>query len=103
MWIAVALITLATILALLTHAAFNHKLLYRGRVVIFVGTNGAPQLLGIAITNTNVSNCAFRIMAVVGLKACVMTKDPSQTNTMNTIHLLNMSLDSAGVQWRRPQ
>jgi hypothetical protein len=94
LWICVAVLTFTGITALIS----SHKLFYRGRVVIVVGKNGNPKILGISLASTNSQNHAFRALSWTGLKVCVIA---NKETSMNDLIRTTMSLDRSGVVWRQ--
>jgi hypothetical protein len=67
------------------------------RIVVTVGTNGTPVVLGIPLANTNVRDAVFHAMGDVGLKGSLrIPSSASPTRVSNLVETL-MNMSRAGL------
>jgi hypothetical protein len=94
LWLCVAVLTFTGITVLVS----SNKLFYRGRVVVFVGKSGNPEILGISLTSAKAQNRAFWALSRTGAKVCIVAAKETPTSAVSRTM---MSLDRYGTQWRR--
>jgi hypothetical protein len=98
LWTGLAVLTLTAFIAFVGIP----KSLSSKRLVIHVGTNGIPQLLGISMTNINVRDHVFRALGAVRLKVAVQVRmSPTNQIPITTLGGILQSMDRAGLAWRQ--